>query len=176
MNASSKDFRLYDGLAYWTFRMGRVMYQDLASRLARYDLNDRKLSVMMCIDASRVDTPSAIASYMDVDKAVVARTLRELERGGLVRSSQNSKDGRSRRFALTAAGKKQFAHGKQCAREMNENFAKLMPIGRAEEIRKLFKSISRSRGDEAVAKPLLEVSFNPYRRGSGRAQPSKLRD
>jgi DNA-binding MarR family transcriptional regulator len=165
MSARRRDFRPYDGLAYWVFRMGRVMHQDLASRLAKYDLNDRKLSVMMSIERSKMDTPTAIASYLDVDKAVIARTLRELERDGLVRLSQNSTDGRSRKIALTAAGQKRLARGIECAREMNESFARRMPTGQAEEIRNLFKRLSSGASDQLGAKPLLEVSFQQTLRG-----------
>lgn len=159
MSVSRKNFKPYDALAYWVFRMGRVMHQDLASRLSKYDLNDRKLSVMMSIESSKMDTPTAIASYLDVDKAVIARTLRELERDGLARLSLNSTDGRSRKVALTASGKKLLARGIECAREMNESFAMRMPAGQAEEIRSLFKTLSSEADDQLGTKPLLEVSF-----------------
>ena len=149
MRAKQQDFKLYDGLAYWVVRFGRLMQQDLAARLAEHDLNDRKLGVLMSIETSHKETPSAIAAYMSIDRAVVARTLKELREQGLVQHYQDLSDGRSRRVVLTAEGRKVFKLGTECARAMNEAFAAKMPQGLAAQVRQTFRQIATASGDEA---------------------------
>lgn len=157
MNRADDSFKLYDGWSYWVVRMGKTMQQDLAARLERYGLNDRKLAVLMSIETSAKDTPSAIADYMGVDRAVVARTLKEFHADDLISLHPNIEDGRSHKVSLTEKGRQKFQQGTICAREMNEYFAAKLNPGQAETIRKDFRGIVETENSTIDDKPLADL-------------------
>lgn len=155
MDISQKPARLYDGYTYWVVRMARTMRQNMAKCLARHNLNERVLGVLMSIQGSHRDTPSAIANYMDVDRSIVTRTLREMQERGLITFDRNEQDGRSRKLHLTEAGLELLELGTQCAHDNNHYFASKMPEGMDEDIRILFRGIVEAEQNAPPNQPLL---------------------
>ena len=51
-------------------------------------------------------SPVELASALQVTKATITSTLQRLERKGFIRSAPDAKDGRSKRIAITASGRK----------------------------------------------------------------------
>ena len=148
--------RLYDGYTYWVVRMARLMRQTMADRLTVHDLNERILGLLMSVGGSNLTTPSAIANYMAVDRAIVARTLREMQARDLVELQANIHDGRSREIVLTAQGRALLDIGIQCAHENNMYFSSLMPGGMAGDIRLHYRSIVEAQQDTPKGQPLLK--------------------
>lgn len=156
MNTSGPTPQLYDGYSYWVVRMGRMMRQHMTRMLVKHDLNERILGVLMSIEGSNLDTPSAIADYMDVDRSVIARTLREMEQRNLIAVRQDGADGRLRKICLTDSGRELLVLGAQCAALTNEYFSAKLPEGMAEEIRHNFRHIVESDQSGSAGRPLLK--------------------
>lgn len=155
MHVSQKPTRLCDGYTYWVVRMARTMRQNMAKCLVKHNLNERVLGVLMSIQGSHRDTPSAIANYMDVDRSIVTRTLREMQERGLIIFDRNEQDGRSRKLQLTEAGLELLELGAQCAQDNNRYFASKMPEGMDEDIRILFREIVEAEQKTPPNQPLL---------------------
>ena len=147
--------RLYDGYSYWVVRMGRMMRQNMRARLSAHDLNEQTLGLLMSVGGSNLTTPSAIASYMAVDRSIIARTLRDMQARNLVEIKQNSSDGRSREITLTAQGIALLELGTQCAHENNQHYSELIPEGMAEDIRLHFRRIVEAEQSAPPNQPLL---------------------
>ena len=151
-----QDFKLYDGVVYWIVRMGRALQQEMKAQLGKIDLNVRSIAVLTAVDSGRAQTPSGIARYLGVDRAVVTRTLRDLQDRGWVRLARNTADGRSHHVALTEAGKNKLAQGAACARAVNEAFAAKLPPGHADDIRLRFRDLVEHNDAAGVRPPIFD--------------------
>ena len=151
-----EEFRLYDGVVYWIVRMGRTLQHEMAAQLAGIGLTNRTIAVLMAVDSAKKSTPSAIASYVGVDRAVVTRTLKELQDQALIDIAPNADDGRSHRVILTEAGKQKLDEGTACALDVNKAFAARLPDGQAEAIRRQFRAMVEEERDGARRQLLLD--------------------
>ncbi len=147
--------RLYDGYCYWVVRMGRSMRQHMSQRLFEHGLSEGMLGVLMSVEGSALDTPSAIAGYMDVDRSAITRTLREMEQRALVTTRKDGSDGRQRRITLTDEGIALLGAGTESARLTNAHYSSTLPEGMAEDVRRHFRRILLAEQAGTAGQPLI---------------------
>jgi len=103
--------------------------QRAARRLARrFDrafgpvgLTNQQFSLLMPLSAPQPQSMGALADLMGMDRTTLTAALKALERRGLVETGRDPKDRRTRRLALTGAGR--------------ATLAAALPIWRAEHAR-----------------------------------------
>ena len=61
--------------------------------------------VLVAVGEQNIATPSAIADYIGIIRPAASRTLRQMEKSGLLHRSAGTDDKRTTRVALTHAGK-----------------------------------------------------------------------
>src|SRR5471030_215996 len=77
--------------------------------LAPCGLKMSQCSILASIDRAGNPTMSDLAHALILDRSALAHNMKPLERDGYVEQTRNQADGRSRRIALTAAGRAKLA-------------------------------------------------------------------
>ena len=85
----------------------RRIHQQLASA-AGVSISQQAYRLLGRVVESGPTSPGQLASRLDLDPAIVARLLRQLEDGGLVDRSRNQDDGRMTVVEATASGQEIF--------------------------------------------------------------------
>jgi DNA-binding MarR family transcriptional regulator len=92
------------GLAVALYRAGELMRNELDAKLSEYSVNFLQLNMLVAIASGSAHSPAAISRLLNVDPAVVTRTLTKLEARELIQRTRNQKDRRSVRISLTDPG------------------------------------------------------------------------
>ena len=138
MNSNEPAFKLHDSLGHWVIRLSRAMQHNLSEQLAAYELNSRLLAILMTVEDAESRTPSGIADHLLVDRAIVARALRDLRARNLVDFCRNENDGRSRTLRLTDEGAAMLELGRETMRFCDMHYKERLPPDLTEAIRQLF--------------------------------------
>ena len=144
MNSNEPAFKLHDSLGHWVIRLSRAMQHNLSQQLAAYELNSRLLAVLMSVEDVEARTPSGIADYLLVDRAIVARALRDLRSRNLVDYCRNENDGRSRTLRLTDDGIAILELGRETMRICDQFYKERLPPDLTAAIRQLFHQSSET--------------------------------
>lgn len=95
---------LHERIGYKLALAARINDQLLDRELASIGITRQMWCLLVATGAQQITQPSAIASYIGINRTAVSRTLRDMEaRGYLVRGHGNN-DGRSKEVALTQKG------------------------------------------------------------------------
>ena len=142
MNSNKPAFKLHDSLGHWVIRLSRAMQHNLSEQLAAYELNSRLLAILMSVEDADSCTPSGIADHLLIDRAIVARTLRDLRARNLVDFCRNENDGRSRTLRLTDEGAARLELGRETMRFCDTHYKQRLPPDLTDAIRQLFHQSS----------------------------------
>lgn len=88
-------------------RSASLLIRELEAYFAGHDLSQLRFLTLILIDREPERTSltaSEIAERLDVSRPVVTRTLKSLERSGLIAIASDDEDGRSKKVSLSAAG------------------------------------------------------------------------
>ena len=88
-------------------------------RMAEEGLGFPEQLVIMCLAASGTSNQERIASFLDIDKGAVAKTVAKLEAKGLVDGRTNEDNRREKILSLSPAGRHR-PHGAELARHDQE--------------------------------------------------------
>ncbi len=102
--AQNKNFDLHERLGYKLALAARVNDQILDNMLSGVGLTRQMWCVLIAVGEQAIKQPSDIASYIGINRTAASRTLRDMERKGLLKRSNGSRDRRSTDVALTSAG------------------------------------------------------------------------
>lgn len=87
-------------------RAARAMARRYDEALKPVDLTNGQYSLMMALNREAPPTIGAVAALLAMDRTTLTAALKPLERRGLVIVAPDETDRRSRRLALTPAGRK----------------------------------------------------------------------
>lgn len=90
-------------------RAARALARRFDQALAPAGLTNGQFSLMMSLNRPEPPNMGAVATLLAMDRTTLTAALKPLERRGLVRVTVDKEDKRSRRLALTAAGRKTLA-------------------------------------------------------------------
>jgi len=90
-------------------RAARALARQFDEVLRPLDLTNGQFSLLMSLNRPEPPSIGSVASLLAMDRTTLTAALKPLERRGLVRVSVDKEDRRSRRLALTAAGRAKLA-------------------------------------------------------------------
>ncbi|GAB1833075.1 hypothetical protein MyNCGM70_59840 [Achromobacter xylosoxidans] len=95
------------------------------------------------VHIARAGTPSMtdLARAMVLDRSALAHNLKPLQRDGYVRMARDERDGRSRRVALTDAGRDKLAESKRLWKDAQRRFEAAYGAERAAALRQSLADI-----------------------------------
>lgn len=103
--------------------------------LAPCGLTISQRSVLVHVQRAGEPTMSELAYAMVLDRSALAHNLKPLERDGYLIQTRDSRDGRSRRVALTPAGRTKLNEANQLWRKAQARFEAVYGAERAEALR-----------------------------------------
>ena len=127
-------------------RMLGQLYDDV---LAPSGLRATQHTLLYTIQAMNEPTLREMAQAMVMDLSALGRSLKPLERDGLVALVPDPDDGRAKRATLTKAGAKMLKHTLELWRDAQDRFEKAFGAKRAEELRLVLDSLSSEEFREA---------------------------
>jgi DNA-binding MarR family transcriptional regulator len=90
-------------------RAARVVARRFDEALRPFDLTNHQFSLLMALNRPEAASIGDVSSLLAVDRTTLTANLKPLERRGLVKIAVDEEDRRSRRLALTAAGRARLA-------------------------------------------------------------------
>jgi len=87
-------------------RAARALARRFDDVLRPLDLTNGQFSLLMSLNRPEPPSLGSVASLLAMDRTTLTANLKPLERRGLLKISVDREDRRSRRLALTAAGRK----------------------------------------------------------------------
>lgn len=90
-------------------RAARALARHFDEVLRPADLTHGQFSLLMSLNRPEPPTVGSVASLLAMDRTTLTANLKPLERRGLVKISVDKEDRRSRRLAITAAGRTRLA-------------------------------------------------------------------
>src|SRR5512143_1001095 len=86
-------------------RAARALARRFDEALRPLDLTNGQFSLLMSLNRPEPPSIGSVAALLAMDRTTLTAALKPLERRGLVKISIDKEDKRSRRLALTAAGR-----------------------------------------------------------------------
>jgi DNA-binding MarR family transcriptional regulator len=120
-------------------RMLGQLYDDI---LAPSGLRGTQYTLLYTIQMMNEPTLGEMAQAMVMDLSALGRSLKPLEREGLVALVPDAHDGRAKRATLTKAGAKTLKQTTELWRNAQDRFEKAYGAKRAEELRSAMSTLS----------------------------------
>ncbi len=139
-------------LGYQVNLLARTMEQALAARIRPYGVVPGQFAQLLALYRSDGQSVTDLASTVAIEHSTMSRTLKRMERDGLVVTRPNPDDGRSRRIYLTDHARGMESALKAEAEAVNREFLAGLSSGQGEELVTLLKAIVAAappRPDEA---------------------------
>jgi DNA-binding MarR family transcriptional regulator len=99
------------------------------------DLTHGQFSLLMSLNRPEPPSIGSVASLLAMDRTTLTAALKPLERRGLVKVSVDKKDKRSRRLAITAAGRILLTRAFPLWIRTHAEIDRLIPRGNSDELR-----------------------------------------
>jgi len=113
--------------------------------MAPFGLRTTQFSILARLNASGPTTIQALAGKMVMDRTTLGRTIRPLERDGLVTLEADAGDRRVRWLRITEAGQAKVALAMAGWQEAQLRFEAAMGAAAAAELRTRLKHVSRTK-------------------------------
>ncbi len=122
-NATSAPYDLHESPGWRLTLAARVIERRFEQRIAPLGLTRVRWCVLVAAGEQGLTSPSAIASYIGIDRTATSRALGALERDGMIlRKGHDGPDGRMRTVRLTEKGQKALHEAIAAARENARHF------------------------------------------------------
>ncbi len=112
-------------------RAARALARRFDEALRPLDLTNGQFSLLMSLNRPQPPTLGSVAALLAMDRTTLTAALKPLERRGLVKITVDKEDRRSRRLAITAAGRallgKAFPIWKESHAALDRQLAALSP-------------------------------------------------
>jgi DNA-binding MarR family transcriptional regulator len=98
-------YRLHDSLGYQLSLAAGIQQRRFDEELRKLGLTRIFWTVLVAVGNEGLEQPSEIADHVGLDRTATSRALRQMAARGLVLRRDGRHDGRTRRIALTEAGR-----------------------------------------------------------------------
>lgn len=105
----SNPFNLHDGIGYRLTIAARTNNAVFESKLSDLGLTRQMWCVLIAVGEQGINTPSAIADYIGIIRPAASRTLKQMEKSGLLARASGQGDKRTTQVALTPDGESSLA-------------------------------------------------------------------
>lgn len=102
------EYQLRAGFGFRFTRTARLMERHYEKLLGELGLSRIIWCVLVMRGLYKIQSPSGMASYLGVDRTVISRVLREMERNGMIVRVPLHDDKRTRGIHLTSIGEKKL--------------------------------------------------------------------
>ena len=99
------------------------------------DLTHGQFSLLMSLNRPEPPTIGAVAELLAMDRTTLTAALKPLERRGLLTSTPDAEDKRSRRLALTPAGRRLLASALPIWKDAHAVVEASLPVGGPDRLR-----------------------------------------
>jgi DNA-binding MarR family transcriptional regulator len=123
-------------------RAARSLARRFDEVLRPYGLTNGQFSLLMSLNRPEPPPMGPVASLLAMDRTTLTAALKPLERGGLVKVSQNPADRRNRILILTPKGEKLLARAMPAWQKTHLEVEQLLPGGNPEDLRKSLRALS----------------------------------
>ena len=113
-------YRLHTSLGYNLSLAARLQERRLDAALKTLGLTRITWCVLLAVGNEGLSKPSAIASFVGIDRTATSRALRGMEADGLIERNGGDGDRRTRRVKLTGLGDSRIEAGTPFAISNNE--------------------------------------------------------
>lgn len=97
-------YDLHQGLGYRLTIAARTNNASFEENLSALGLTRQKWCVLVAVGEQQITTPSAIADYIGIIRPAASRTLKQMDKDGLLNRAAGNADKRSTTVALTPKG------------------------------------------------------------------------
>ncbi len=139
-------YRLETRIGHRISRTVALMHRHFDERCAPLGVTRMSWTALASVGFEGVDTPSALAAHMGVNRPAASRLLRQLEAEGLVARKPSAEDGRSIRLGLTETGRARLAEVFPHADATNRHFSGKLT---GPELAELYRLLDKLAGGEA---------------------------
>jgi DNA-binding MarR family transcriptional regulator len=137
---------LYASTGYWVTRLARAMESDLERRLAMHGVTRAMWAVLGAIVYDGKSTPSALSSFIGIDRAAVTRHVDRIVEEGLVSRERDAEDRRCIKLEVTAKGRRLVPKLAAESKATNEKFLAGLTRSEAHALREAIREmLSNSR-------------------------------
>ncbi len=109
---------------------------------ARSDLTHGQFSLLMSLNRPEPPSIGSVAALLAMDRTTLTAALKPLERRELVKVSVDKDDRRSRRLAITAAGRTLLGKAVPLWKQAHAEAERLIPRGSADDLRAALRALS----------------------------------
>ena len=106
------------------------------------DLTQGQFSLLMSLNRPEPPSIGSVAALLAMDRTTLTAALKPLERRDLVKVSIDKEDRRSRRLAITAAGRRLLGKAVPLWKQAHADVERLIPRGGADDLRAALRALS----------------------------------
>ena len=106
------------------------------------DLTQGQFSLLMSLNRPEPPSIGSVAALLAMDRTTLTAALKPLERRELVKVSTDKEDRRSRRLAITAAGRRLLGKAVPLWEQAHADVERLIPRGGADDLRAALRALS----------------------------------
>jgi DNA-binding MarR family transcriptional regulator len=110
------------------------------------DLTQGQFSLLMSLNRPEPPSIGSVAALLAMDRTTLTAALKPLERRELVKVSTDKEDRRSRRLAITAAGRRLLGKAVPLWKQAHAEVEQLIPRGGADDLRAALRALSEPAG------------------------------
>jgi DNA-binding MarR family transcriptional regulator len=110
------------------------------------DLTQGQFSLLMSLNRPEPASIGSVAALLAMDRTTLTAALKPLERRELVKVSTDKEDRRSRRLAITAAGRRLLGKAVPLWKQAHADVERLIPRGGADDLRAALRALSEPAG------------------------------
>ena len=103
-------YDLHSGLGYKLTIAARTNNASFESALSMLNLTRQMWCVLVAVGEQNITAPSGIADYIGIIRAAASRTLKQMERDGLLKRATGNTDKRTTTVTLTPKGRDLLSH------------------------------------------------------------------
>lgn len=123
-------------------RAARALARRFDEMFRPLDLTHGQFSLLMSLNRPQPPTIGSVAALLAMDRTTLTAALKPLERRGLVKVSVDRNDKRSRRLAITAAGRLLLVKAFPMWKRTHAEFERLVPNGGPDALRASLRALS----------------------------------
>jgi len=115
MTDAADSYDLHDSLGYQITLLARITERRFEQALTPLGLSRVTWCVLLALGQQGLDSPSAIAGYIGIDRTATSRALRRLERDGCISRKGGTQDRRMTEVSITSLGRQKLAAATEAA-------------------------------------------------------------
>jgi DNA-binding MarR family transcriptional regulator len=117
-------------------RAARALARRFDVALRPVGLTNNQFSLLMALNRPKPPTMAPVAALLAMDRTTLTAALKPLERRGLLTSTPDAEDKRSRRLALTPAGRRLLASALPIWKDAHAVVEASLPVGGPDRLRR----------------------------------------